>query len=180
MEENRNRNSANRQDGGQRRPQRMPADSSRGEGRPDRSVELLLERLENTVEEARSVPLGTRCMLDREEVLYLVRMIRESMPQELERARWVLQQNHQLINEARREAEAVIRAAEVQMAAMVDEHEVTQQAQQAAALMIDEASQQSESIRNNALNYTREVLENLAEHLPNKLLNIKENQKALD
>lgn len=148
--------------------------------RQDRSVEVLLERLERTVEDARSVPLGTKCMMDREEVLYLVRMIRESLPEELERARWVLQQNHQLINEARREAEAVIRDAEVQMAAMIDEHEVTQQAQQAASLMIDEASQHSESIRNNALTYTRDILENLEEHLTNMLVNIKENQKALE
>ena len=66
------------------------------------------------------------------------------------------------------------------MAAMIDEHEVTQQAQQAASLMIEEASQHSENIRNNALNYTREILENLEEHLPNMLVNIKENQKALD
>ncbi|MDD2426494.1 MAG: hypothetical protein PHV73_00150 [Eubacteriales bacterium] len=180
MEDNRQqRNGGNRQSDQRRRPQRVPS-NPREEVRQDRSVEVLLEKLENTVEEARSVPLGTKCMMDREEVLYLVRMIRESLPEELERARWVLQQNHQLINEARREAEAVIRDAEVQMAAMIDEHEVTQQALQAASLMVDEARQQSESIRNNALTYTRDILDNLEEHLTNMLVNIKENQKALE
>ena len=180
MEDNRNiGNNEKRPEGPRRRVQRIPADP-RSEDSQDRSVEVLLERLEKTVEGARSIPLGTKCMMDREEVLYLVRMIRESLPVELERARWVLQQNHQLINEARREAEAVIRDAEVQMAAMIDEHEVTQQAQQAASLMIEEASQHSESIRNNALMYTRDILENLEEHLTNMLVNIKENQKALE
>lgn len=180
MEDQRNTgNGGNRPGEPRRRPQRIPVDP-RGETRQDRSVEVLLERLENTVEEARSVPFSSKCMMDREELLYMVRMIRESLPEELERARWVLQQNHQLINEARREAEAVIRDAEVQMAAMIDEHEVTQQAQQAASMMIEEASQHSENIRNNALRYTREILENLEEHLTNMLVNIKENQKALD
>ena len=180
MEDQRNtRTGGKRQGVPNRRPQRIPVDP-RGENRQDRSVEVLLERLENTVEEARNVPFSNKCMMDREELLYMVRMIRESLPEELERARWVLQQNHQLINEARREAEAVIRDAEVQMAAMIDEHEVTQQAQQAASLMIEEASQHSENLRNTALNYTREILENLEEHLPNMLVNIKENQKALD
>ena len=125
MEDQRNTgNGGNRPGEPRRRPQRIPVDP-RGETRQDRSVEVLLERLENTVEEARSVPFSSKCMMDREELLYMVRMIRESLPEELERARWVLQQNHQLINEARREAEAVIRDAEVQMAAMIDEHEVT-------------------------------------------------------
>lgn len=160
-----------------RPPRRDPED--RG-GREARSVNDLLDKLELEISNARNMPFSSKCLVDREEALYLVSMIRESLPTELERARWVLQQNLQLINDARREADAVIRDAEVQMARMIDEHEVTQKARQSAAMLLEEAERNSDQIRDQAIAYTREMLINLEDHLTGMLVNIKENQKELE
>lgn len=157
--------------------------AQRGAGkatRGDRSAATLLDRLEAELLDAKSVPFSDKCMVEREEMLFLVRMIRESLPEELERARWVLQQNRQLINQARREAETIMRDAEVQMARMIDEHEVTQQAINNASVMIEKANRQSSEIRNGAISYTREMLTNLENHLTDILVNITRNKKELE
>ncbi|HNZ63540.1 MAG TPA: hypothetical protein PKH23_04345 [Bacillota bacterium] len=155
----------------------------RGAARPardDRNVATLLDRLEAEMLDAKSVPFSNKCMVEREEMLFLVRMIREGLPEELERARWVLQQNRQLINQARREADTIMRDAEVQMARMIDEHEVTQQAVNSASVMIEKANRQSSEIRSGAISYAREMLTNLENHLTDILVNISRNKKELE
>lgn len=147
--------------------------------RDDRSVATLLDRLETDLLEAKSVPFSDKCMVEREEVLFLVRMIREGLPEELDRAKWVLQQNRQLINQARREADTIMRDAEAQMARMIDEHEVTQQAMNNASALIDEATRQGADIRAAAIQYAHEMMTNLENHLTDILVNITRNKKSL-
>ena len=57
-----------------------------GEQDRDRSVETLLDRLESSLIDAKGVPFSEKCMVDREEMLFFVRMIREGLPEELDRA----------------------------------------------------------------------------------------------
>ncbi|HZK29501.1 MAG TPA: hypothetical protein VFD19_04720 [Clostridia bacterium] len=159
------------EEGGHRRQAVRPQD--------DRSVATLIDRLETELLDAKSLPFSDKCMVEREEMLFLVRMIREGLPEELERAKWVLQQNRQLINQARREADTIMRDAEVQMARMIDEHEVTQQAINSASALIDEATRQSSEIRTSSIQYTHEVLTNLEDHLTDILVNITRNKKNL-
>ena len=147
--------------------------------REDRSVATLLDRLETEMIDARAVPFSDRCMVEREEMLFLVRMIREGLPEEFERAKWVLQQNRQLINQARREADTIMRDAEAQMARMIDEHEITQQALNNASIMIEDATRQSADIRAAAIEYAHEMMSNLEDHLTDILVNITRNKKSL-
>ena len=142
-------------------------------------IDTLLERLEVELIDARSLPFSDKCLVEREEMLFLVRMIREGLPEELERAKWVLQQNRQLINQARREADTIMRDAEVQMARMIDEHEVTQQALNNASVMIEDASRQGAEIRAAAIDYAHEMMTNLENHLTDILVNITRNKKSL-
>ncbi|NLA95890.1 MAG: hypothetical protein GX838_03500 [Clostridiaceae bacterium] len=147
--------------------------------RDDRSTATLLERLETDLTEAKSLPFSDKCMVEREEMLFLVRMVRESLPEELERAKWVLQQNRQLINQARREADTIMRDAEAQMARMIDEHEVTQQAMNNASALIEEATRQGADIRAASIHYAHEMMTNLENHLTDILVNITRNKKSL-
>lgn len=147
--------------------------------RDDRSTATLLERLETDLMEAKSLPFSDKCVVEREEMLFLVRMIREGLPEELDRAKWVLQQNRQLINQARREADTIMRDAEAQMARMIDEHEVTQQAMNNASALIEEATRQGADIRAAAIRYAHEMMTNLENHLTDILVNITRNKKSL-
>lgn len=170
MNDNPNRRMDDRAREENRRPARQ---------RDDRNAATLLDRLETELMEAKNLPFSDKCLVEREEMLFLVRMIREGLPEELDRAKWVLQQNRQLINQARREADTIMRDAEAQMARMMNEHEVTQQAINNASALIDEATRQGADIRVAAIHYAREMMTNLENHLTDILVNITRNKKSL-
>lgn len=142
-------------------------------------VEVLLARMEDMVGNAKNVPLSDKCLVNRDDMLFMLRMVREGLPEELSQAKWLLDQNKQLITEARKEAEAIMRDAEAQTARMIDEHEVTQQARAEASDMMQQAQQQSIEIRDNAVNYARSILDDLDRQLTEMLVYIKKNNKDL-
>jgi len=145
----------------------------------DQNVEELIDRLESIVVSARSVPFSDNCMVDREEMLVLITMMRDNMPGELKQARWLLEQNRQLIAEARKEAETIMREAESRMTAMIDEHEITQQARQQAEITVENANQAARQIRNGAMEYARKRLSDIEEQLTQMLVTIQRNKKEL-
>jgi vacuolar-type H+-ATPase subunit H len=139
----------------------------------------LLDRLENSVASARSLPFSDSCLVDREEMMVLLGMIRESLPPELKQAKWLLEQNRQLIAEARKEAENIMREAESRMSSMIDEHEITVQARQQASQTIEAANGSARQIRNGAIEYARKRLSDLEEQLTEMLVMIQKNKKEL-
>ena len=125
------------------------------------------------------MPFSDNCLVDREEMLVLIGMIRESLPAELKQAKWLLEQNRQLIAEARKEAENIMREAESRMASMINEHEITQQARQQAGQTIEAANHSARQIRAGAMEYARKRLSDLEEQLTEMLVMIQRNKKDL-
>lgn len=154
-------------------------DSSKNAHTTDQTVEELIDRLESSVVSARGLPFSDNCVVDREEMLVLITMIRDNLPAELKQARWLLEQNRQLISEARKEAESIMREAESRMTAMIDEHEITQQARQQADITLENANQAARQIRNGAMEYARKRLSDVEEQLTQMLVTIQRNKKEL-
>lgn len=145
----------------------------------EHDLESLIQRLESIVISARSVPFSDNCMVDREEMMVLTSMIREGLPAELKQAKWLLDQNRQLIAEARKEAENIMREAESRMVRMIDEHEITQQARAQANQTIESANQSARQIRTGAMEYARKRLSDLEEQLTDMLVMVQRNKKEL-
>jgi vacuolar-type H+-ATPase subunit H len=162
------------------RPQDViPAPARGGTPTKKEQVDTLLARMEEQLTDAKGVPFSDRCMVSRDDMLFMLRMVRESLPEELAEAKWLLEQNRQLIAEARKEAEKIMRDAEAQTARMIDEHEVTQQAQAEAREMLEQAVAQATEIRENAINYTKGILTDLENELTEMLVYIQKNKKDL-
>ena len=145
----------------------------------EQGIEHLINRLDHAVATARNVPFSNSCMVDREEMTVLISMIRDNLPAELKQAKWLLEQNRQLIAEARKEAESMIREAESRMAAMIDEHEITQQARQQSSQTIEAANNSARQIRNGSIEYARKRLADLEEQLTGMLVMIQKNLQEL-
>ncbi|MGB4610820.1 MAG: ATP synthase F0 subunit B [Saccharofermentanales bacterium] len=146
----------------------------------DNSIEDVLVKLEETLHAARKVPLSDQCMVDREEILFLLDLLREQLPEELRQAKWLLQQNRQLIAEARKEAESILHEAEIQMSRMIDEHEITQQAKIEAQRIVDDANTQSRQIQTSTMEYVKNNLDDLEDQLTEMLVYIQKNKKDLE
>ena len=112
----------------------------------------LIDRIEHLVLESRTLPFSNNVVVDREELLFLVGSLRDNLPDEIRRARWLIAQNQQVIEESRRIADTIIRQAERHEATMINEHEITLQARQRANQTIEAANHSARQIREGALN----------------------------
>ncbi len=164
------------------RPVRPERSEGAGEDRQgiEKSVFSVLNRMEDQISEGKKMPFSDQVLVDREEMLFMIRVIRENLPEELRQARWLLQQNRQLIAEARKEAEQIMREAEQQMTRMIDEHEVTQQAKHEAKSILTSADQRARSIENQVIDYAKNVLVDLEDQLTEMLVFIQRNKKEIE
>ena len=89
----------------------------------------------------------------------------DKFPEELKQAKWVKEERQRIINDAQKEAAAMIKSTEEKIAAMVNEHDITQQAYQKANQIVDSAQQNSREIRLGANQYADDVLRALEEEL---------------
>jgi len=78
-----------------------------------------LQKLEEMIREAKSMPLSSSALLNREEVLELVLEMRESLPEEIKQARWVVKDREELLAKARAEAEDYVDAKLAQFEAVL-------------------------------------------------------------
>ena len=49
----------------------------------------LLETLEDIMEKSRNVPFSNKCIVDKEEILDIIKEIRLKLPEEIKQAKWV-------------------------------------------------------------------------------------------
>lgn len=146
----------------------------------DNGVNDIIDKMESLIEQAKMVPFTGNCMVGREELLILIGMLRDNLPLEIKQAHWLLDNSNQIITEARKEAEGILRQTEQRVATMIDEHSITMQAKELATHTIQSANQAAGQIRNGALNYANARLTDLEDQLTNMLLTIQRNKKELD
>ena len=117
----------------------------------------LINELEDIIDKGVAVPFTGRCLLDKEELLE----IRLKMPTELEQAKWIKAERQNIINDARKEAEEIIKDANDQLIRMVDENEITKKATAAAAEIMGQANAEANAEKNSVYQYSDYLLENV-------------------
>jgi F0F1-type ATP synthase membrane subunit b/b' len=123
-------------------------------------VEGLLATLERIAGEARSMPLSSSVMVNRAELLALLRQLRESMPDELDRARWVVREQEGILEHARDDAEEILIEARAEHDRLVSEQQVVRSAQEEAERIIDAAHGTARQMRLEAEDYVDAKLAN--------------------
>ena len=72
----------------------------------------LLETLEDLLENSRSLPFSSKGLVDKEEMLDLIKEIRIKLPDELKQAKWVKEERQRILVEAQKEADGIVKEAE--------------------------------------------------------------------
>ena len=86
-----------------------------------RNTEDIIGALYDMVQDARSVPLNAdKCMVERDKVLDMLDEIITQLPAELKTSRTIVESRNELISQARREAEGIIRQAQEQAEELVN------------------------------------------------------------
>ena len=71
----------------------------------------LLETLEEMLESSKAVPFTTKGIIDKEEMLDVIKEIRLKLPDELKQAKWVKEERQRILVEAQKEADDIVKEA---------------------------------------------------------------------
>ena len=139
----------------------------------------ILETLEDLVERSTSVPFSGKCLIDREEVLEIVKEMRLKLPDDIKQAKWVKEERQRILLEAQQEANNILKDAENKIASLVDEHEITKQAYEQANEIIANAQKNAREMRLGAREYADGVLSKVEEILNDTAAVIRTNREEL-
>ncbi|HEX9123001.1 MAG TPA: ATPase [Actinomycetota bacterium] len=106
-----------------------------------------LQQLEDMVKEAKSMPLSSSALLNRDEVLELLVEMKESLPEEVKQARWVVKDREELLTKARRDAERLVDEAREEQLRLASQEEVVKRADEEAERIVAEAREQARQMR---------------------------------
>ena len=139
----------------------------------------ILETLEDVVERSLNVPLSGKCVLNKEEILEIVKEIRLKLPDDIKQAKWVKEERQRILLEAQKEANSIIKDAENKIASLVDEHEITKKAYEQANEIISNAQKNAREIRLGTREYADSVLNKVEEILKESVDVIRVNREEL-
>ena len=88
----------------------------------------LLETLEDILERSKNLPFSEKVIVDRNEILDLIKEIRLKLPDELKQAKWIKEERERIMSEAHKDADDIVKEAEKRIISMIDEHEITKKA----------------------------------------------------
>ena len=121
----------------------------------------LINELEDIIDKGVAVPFTGRCLLDKEELLELIQEIKLKLPTDLEQAKWIKTERQNIINDAHKEAEEIIKTANDKLIALIDENEITKQAAEMANSIVERANADARTTKNESYQYADRLLENV-------------------
>jgi vacuolar-type H+-ATPase subunit H len=139
----------------------------------------ILETLEDVIEKSVSVPFSGKCMVDKEEILEIVKEMRLKLPDDIKQAKWVKEERQRILLEAQKEANNIVKDAENKIASLVDEHEITKKAYDQSNEIVSNAQKNAREIRLGTKEYADSVLKRVEEILEDTLEVIKVNREEL-
>lgn len=140
----------------------------------------LLETLEDIMERSKNVPFTEKGIVNKEEVLEIIKEIRLKLPDELKQAKWIREERGRILDEAQKEADDIVKEAENRIIAMIDEHEITKKAYEQKAEIIETANEMSREINKGTKEYADNILSNLENAINNLSVTLNETIKTIE
>ena len=128
-------------------------------------VLVLIDKLDDLVHNSKPIPLSDNVRVDKEEIYDLLDQMRATIPEEIKQARWIVKERQEMLAEAKREAERIIKEAREKQDDLIAQEEVTRQAERAAEDIVEDARSREREIRLGAEDYADEILNTLEVNL---------------
>ena len=124
-------------------------------------VLVLIDKLDDQIHAAKPVPLTDQVRVDKEEVYDILDQMRATVPEEIKQARWIVKERQEMLAEAKREAERIIKEARDEQSRLIANEEVVKQAERQADEIIEDARTREREIRLGAEDYADDILNTL-------------------
>ena len=142
-------------------------------------VQVKVDQIVRVVESARAMPLSASCVVNRDELLGLLRDLRTLVPQSLRQAQRVLRDAEEVVAEAQEQADAILEEAQAERAEMLTDTAVYAEGVRVADRMAQEAAAQSESMRAEVDDYVDAKLANFEIVLTKTLASVARGRQKL-
>lgn len=141
----------------------------------EQNIEDIISALYDMVQDARALPLGAdKCILERDKVLDMLDEIIAQLPVELKQARTIVESRNELIGQARREAEGLIRQAQDQASKMVEEETIYQEAKRQCQEMVLKTQNRMSELRKASNDYMDDALRRTEEAIAMSLEDVRD------
>ena len=141
----------------------------------DRNIEDIIGALYDMVQDARSMPLAAdKCILERDKVLDMLDEIIAQLPSELKQARTIVESRTELVSQARREAENILREAQEKAKQMITKEAVYIEAKKRSEELVGQTQNKINQLRKAGNEYMDESLRQTEETISNALNEVRD------
>ena len=121
-------------------------------------IDELVNTLYETIDDAPSVPLSNKCIIEREKALDLLEEHRANLPSELKMASEIVEKRNDFITAGKREYDSKLKQAEEMAKQKVNDHDIVIEARKKAAEIIANAESRSKELMKAASSYCDEAM----------------------
>lgn len=140
-------------------------------------VEEIITSLYEMIQDAWSLPLGAeKCVIERDKALDLLDEISNQLPGEIKQAKTIVESRTEVITNAKREAENILKQAEQRAKQMISREEIVRQAEQQSAEMIKAAQAKIKELRQVTNDYVDDSMKRTEDAIAQALSEIRESR----
>ena len=141
----------------------------------EQTMEDIISALYDMVQDARAVPLAAdKCIVERDKVLDMLDEIIAQLPVELKQARTIVESRNELIGQARREAELLVRQATERAEKMITEDAIYQETKRTCQEMVEQTQSRMAQLRKVSNDYMDDALRRTEEAIALSLEDVRD------
>ncbi|OFI07687.1 hypothetical protein CLOACE_00350 [Clostridium acetireducens DSM 10703] len=137
----------------------------------------LIEYLVDIIETSNKAPFSGKVKVNKKEILSVLDQIINSLPDELKKAQWIVEEKDRILKDAIKEAEIIKNQNIEKLRREIENHDIAREAVTRAEEIVTSAQKDASNIRNGAKNYAEEVINELEKEINSKSKIIIENFK---
>ncbi len=136
----------------------------------EQHIEDIISALYDMIQDARALPLGAdKCILERDKVLDMLDEIIAQLPSELKQSRTIVESRNELIGQARREAESIVRQAQQKANELVAQEAIYLEAKRQCQEMVNKTQTKIAELRKLSNEYMDDALRRTEEAIAQSL-----------
>ena len=141
----------------------------------EQHIEDIISALYDLVQDARALPLGAdKCILERDKVLDMLDEIIAALPGELKQSRTIVESRNELIGQARREAESIVRQAQQKANELVEQEAIYVEAKRQCQELVENTQNRIAELKKDSNAYMDDALRRTEEAIALSLGEVRE------
>jgi len=141
----------------------------------NRTTEDVIGALYDMIQDARAMPLAMdKCIVERDRVLDMLDEIIAQLPGELKQARTIVESRNELVSQARREAEVILREAQEKAKQMMTKEAIYAEAKKRSEELVGQTQNKINQLRKAGNEYMDESLRETEEAISKALAEVRD------